>query len=569
MSGPIVRGLTSIVSPGNATKVAVDQFGRVVTLGVADLSGSDVTGILAAGRFPVLTGDVSTPGGSLATTLAIVNANVGSYTLASIQVDAKGRVLAAAGAVMTGSGAVVLDTAPTIIAPTIARIANLNTDGFVKSSGGNGTLLIDTSAYITGNQTITLSGDATGSGATAITVTLANVNASPNTYALATITVNAKGLVTNATGASTTGSGSVVLATSPTIVTPVIASFAGANHNHQNSAGGGTLDAAAVANGTLDNARVNWAAPGAIGSTTPTTGAFTTLTASGITVIGSAGANTAMLNVNAAASGKAAIFQANATTPGNIVEWQDSTSAVLASVSGIGLFVIGSLSTSGNRLRLDSTSSTAFTIRTASDKTIINFFDATQVGWQFTFVTVTGSVALLTASMVIGTTSSHAFHMRTNSTIAMSIDTSQQVGIGIGSGGTTILAKLHIQQANSGKGLIVQAAATTPGSLTEWQSNAGAVLASISSVGLGTFAGLSITDATNIALGTTTGTKIGTATSQKLALWNATPIVQPTTAIAGGTLVSNLGTPLTSTDTIDGYTLLQIVKVIRNIGAAA
>jgi len=33
----------------------------------------------------------------------------------------------------------------------------------------------------------------------------------------------------------------------------------------------------------------------------------------------------------------------------------------------------------------------------------------------------------------------------------------------------------------------------------------------------------------NIILGTTTGTKIGTSTSQKLAFWNATPIVQPAT----------------------------------------
>ena len=39
----------------------------------------------------------------------------------------------------------------------------------------------------------------------------------------------------------TTGSGSVVLATSPTIVTPTIASFTNATHSHTNAAGGGTL----------------------------------------------------------------------------------------------------------------------------------------------------------------------------------------------------------------------------------------------------------------------------------------------------------------------------------------
>ena len=58
-------------------------------------------------------------------------------------------------------------------------------------------------------------------------------------------------------------------------------------------------------------------------------------------------------------------------------------------------------------------------------------------------------------------------------------------------------------------------------------------------------------------------------TLNKIGFWNATPIVQPTTAIAASTLVSNLGTPLTDTDTFDGYTLKQIVKALRNSGLLA
>lgn len=42
-------------------------------------------------------------------------------------------------------------------------------------------------------------------------------------------------------GNSTTGSGNIVQATSPVIVTPTIASFVNATHNHTNAAGGGTL----------------------------------------------------------------------------------------------------------------------------------------------------------------------------------------------------------------------------------------------------------------------------------------------------------------------------------------
>jgi hypothetical protein len=55
---------------------------------------------------------------------------------------------------------------------------------------------IPTSTFLTGNQTVTLSGDITGAGATAITTTLASVNSNVGTFQ--GLTVNAKGLVTAA-----------------------------------------------------------------------------------------------------------------------------------------------------------------------------------------------------------------------------------------------------------------------------------------------------------------------------------------------------------------------------------
>jgi hypothetical protein len=85
----------------------------------------------------------------------------------------------------------------------------------------------------------------------------------------------------------------------------------------------------------------------------------------------------------------------------------------------------------------------------------------------------------------------------------------------------------------------------------------------------GDSATITILDTTNFIFSGTTGTKFATATSQKLAFWNATPIVQPTTAVAAATLSSLGGTALTSTDTFDGYTLLQVVKALRNIGLLA
>ena len=87
------------------------------------------------------------------------------------------------------------------------------------------------------------------------------------------------------------------------------------------------------------------------------------------------------------------------------------------------------------------------------------------------------------------------------------------------------------------------------------------VYLTMSTAGLFTYA-----DATNMAFNATTGTKIGTATTQKLAFWNKTPIAQPTTAITGATLVTNLGTPVTSLDTFGGYTLQQIAAALINTG---
>jgi hypothetical protein len=70
----------------------------------------------------------------------------------------------------------------------------LTSNGFLKTSGSNGTLIVDTNTYLTGNQTITLSGVVTGSGATSITTAFS----------------------------STTGTGAVVLANSPTLTTPTL-----------------------------------------------------------------------------------------------------------------------------------------------------------------------------------------------------------------------------------------------------------------------------------------------------------------------------------------------------------
>lgn len=80
---------------------------------------------------------------------------------------------------------------------------------------------------------------------------------------------------------------------------------------------------------------------------------------------------------------------------------------------------------------------------------------------------------------------------------------------------------------------------------------------------------VNISDAINIALQTTTGTKIGTANTQKIGFWNATPIVQPTTATAAAAFVVNAGTAINTLSTFDGYTIGSVIKALRNAGLLA
>lgn len=78
-----------------------------------------------------------------------------------------------------------------------------------------------------------------------------------------------------------------------------------------------------------------------------------------------------------------------------------------------------------------------------------------------------------------------------------------------------------------------------------------------------------IRDGNNISLGSTTGAKIATASTQKLAFWNATPVVQPTTSVTASTIVGGAGTTVKEDHTFDGYTIGQVVKALRTVGILA
>ena len=67
--------------------------GTLTSVASVDLSGSDVSGVLAASHLPALSGDVSSSAGSTAVTLTSTGVSPGTYN--KITVDAKGRVTSA------------------------------------------------------------------------------------------------------------------------------------------------------------------------------------------------------------------------------------------------------------------------------------------------------------------------------------------------------------------------------------------------------------------------------------------------------------------------------------------
>ena len=180
--------------------------------------------------FQTFTGDATGSGGAgnIALTLAASGVTAGTYNNAATAhtpytVDAKGRI--------TGTGAAVTITPawssvtgkPTTLSAMsftdVTAISSTTPAALGTAAVGTSTTVarsdhvhaMPTAAQVgalSANQTITLSGDLTGSGTTAITGTLATVNSNVGSFGstsvVPVITVNGKGLITAATTATIT-----------------------------------------------------------------------------------------------------------------------------------------------------------------------------------------------------------------------------------------------------------------------------------------------------------------------------------------------------------------------------
>lgn len=147
--------------------------------GFVKISGTtisyDNSTYLTGNQSITVSGDIS-GSGTTAITATIGASKVTNTMLAGSVAASKliGTDIATVGTITSGiwQGTPIIDTYISSAAVWNAKQAVLSGTGFVKSTAG--TISYDTSTYLTGNQTITLTGAVTGSGSTSIATTLAS-----------------------------------------------------------------------------------------------------------------------------------------------------------------------------------------------------------------------------------------------------------------------------------------------------------------------------------------------------------------------------------------------------------
>jgi hypothetical protein len=69
--------------------------------------------------------------------------------------------------------------------------------------------------------------------------------------------------------------------------------------------------------------------------------------------------------------------------------------------------------------------------------------------------------------------------------------------------------------------------------------------------------------------GTVRGIQLGSTSTEPVALFGATPVAQPTTAVGSAAVAGGGGTAVDDATTFGGYTLAQVVQALQNLGILA
>ena len=192
IQGPPGSTLLSGLTDVNLTSLA---NGQLIRYNTATSKWENFTPSYITGNQSIsVQGDIVTYNGT--TSLDIVLKNIttaGTYN--NVTVNSKGQVTA-------GSNVSYL-TSASLATLTDVTLTSLTNNQLLRYNTATSKWVNWTPDYISGNQTISLSGDATGSGTTSITVTLASVNGNVGTFGTTAkvprFTVNAKGLITGVT----------------------------------------------------------------------------------------------------------------------------------------------------------------------------------------------------------------------------------------------------------------------------------------------------------------------------------------------------------------------------------
>jgi len=213
------NGVSGLVANPTTTPAITITLGDITPTSVTatgTVTGSNLSGINTGDQTITLTGDVTGSGtGTFPAILATVNLTTGTFgdniTVPQITVDSKGRITNVVNVPIAGTGVgTVTSVSATGANGVSAFVMNATTtpeitiglgDITPSSVAATGTVTgSNLSGVNTGDQTITLTGDITGSGTGTFPTTLATVNADVGTFGdshfVPTITLNEKGLVT-------------------------------------------------------------------------------------------------------------------------------------------------------------------------------------------------------------------------------------------------------------------------------------------------------------------------------------------------------------------------------------
>lgn len=329
------------------------------------------TGILAAGRFPALTGDLTTVAGALATTLATVNSTTGSYGSATkastFTVNAKGLVTASGEATITPAVGSITGLGTGVATALALNVGSAGAPVLFNGAGG-------TPSSLTGTN---ISG-------TAASLTAGNVTTNANLTGPITSVGNATSI------ASQTGTGT-------TFVMSAAPSIAGGTHTALTGLGirstGAAFDLTLATSEVLTAGRTLSVVLGDAARTltlsgNPTLSGFTatgagtlalgsnTLTASNNVTLASDGTGTRTLNVGAGGTLGSNAFNSTAYGTGTVTSIATTGPITGGTITGTGTIALNvatdHLFTAAQSITqaIAATSTTALTLATSSTATV-------------------------------------------------------------------------------------------------------------------------------------------------------------------------------------------------------